>query len=153
MTFTQLNAILKNFLMGWLLVLGLEEGYVECATLCVKSWVILKSENSVGWPTVTVSASKQLIRASGLRRQRRQNWENAVLPFLVVCDQIVRFQSHLVARFSIWSLWTNEYTYLLKVQTALWPSFKCHQSRRCFRMEGALTLIFWKSESSRDIKK
>jgi hypothetical protein len=25
--------------------------------------------------------------------------------------------------------------------------------RRCFRMEGALTLIFWKSETSRDIKK
>ena len=27
--------------MDWLLVLGLEEGLVECATLCVKSWVIL----------------------------------------------------------------------------------------------------------------
>ena len=32
----------KNFLMGWLLVLGLKEGMVECATVCVKSWVILK---------------------------------------------------------------------------------------------------------------
>ena len=31
----------KNFLVGWLLVLGLEEGLVECATVCVKSWVIL----------------------------------------------------------------------------------------------------------------
>ena len=40
-TFTQLTARLKNFLMDWLLVLGLEEGLVECATLCVKSWVIL----------------------------------------------------------------------------------------------------------------
>ena len=27
--------------MGWLFVLGLEEGLVECATLCIKSWVIL----------------------------------------------------------------------------------------------------------------
>ena len=27
--------------MGWLLVLGLKEGLVECATLCVKSEVIL----------------------------------------------------------------------------------------------------------------
>ena len=35
-------ARLKNFLMDWLLVLGLEEGLVECATLCVKSWVILR---------------------------------------------------------------------------------------------------------------
>ena len=25
--------------MDWLLVLGLEEALVECATLCVKSWV------------------------------------------------------------------------------------------------------------------
>ena len=41
MTFTQLYTRLKNFLRGWLLVLGLEEGLVECATLCVKSWVIL----------------------------------------------------------------------------------------------------------------
>ena len=31
----------KTFLRDWLLVLGLEEGLVECATLCVKSWVIL----------------------------------------------------------------------------------------------------------------
>ena len=35
-TFTQLN-----FLNGWLLVLGLKECLVECATLCVKSEVIL----------------------------------------------------------------------------------------------------------------
>ena len=27
--------------MGWLLYLGLKEGQVECATLCVKSEVIL----------------------------------------------------------------------------------------------------------------
>ena len=41
-TFTQLTTRLKNFLMDWLLVLGLEEGLVECATLCIKSWVILR---------------------------------------------------------------------------------------------------------------
>ena len=40
-TFTQLTARLKNFLMGWLLVLGLKEGLVECATVCVKSEVTL----------------------------------------------------------------------------------------------------------------
>ena len=40
-TFTQLNARLKNFLRSWLLVLGLKECLVECATLCVKSEVIL----------------------------------------------------------------------------------------------------------------
>ena len=42
MTFTQLYTRLKNFLRGWLLVLGLEEGLVACATVCVKSVVILK---------------------------------------------------------------------------------------------------------------
>ena len=41
MTFTQLSERLKNFLRGWLLVLGLKEGLVECATVCVKSVVIL----------------------------------------------------------------------------------------------------------------
>jgi hypothetical protein len=40
-TFAQLSARLKNFLRGWLLVLGLKEGLVECATVCVKSVVIL----------------------------------------------------------------------------------------------------------------
>ena len=38
-TFTQLNARLKNFLNGWLLVLGLKKFLVECATSCVKSLV------------------------------------------------------------------------------------------------------------------
>ena len=41
MTFTQLTTRLKNFLRGWMLVLGLKEGLVECATVCVKSEVIL----------------------------------------------------------------------------------------------------------------
>ena len=31
----------QDFLVGWLLNLGLKEGLVECATVCVKSWVIL----------------------------------------------------------------------------------------------------------------
>ena len=44
-TFAQLSTRLKNFLRGWLLVLGLKEGLVECATVCVKSVVIL--DNSV----------------------------------------------------------------------------------------------------------
>ena len=40
-TFTQLNARIKEFLRGWLLVLGLKKCLVECATLCVKSEVML----------------------------------------------------------------------------------------------------------------
>ena len=40
-TYTQLTARLKNFLRGWLLVLGLKEGLVKCATVCIKSEVIL----------------------------------------------------------------------------------------------------------------
>ena len=39
--FVQLSVRHKNFLGGWLLVLGIKEGLVECATVCVKSVVIL----------------------------------------------------------------------------------------------------------------
>ena len=41
-TFSQLSARLKNFLGGWLLVMGIKEDLVECATVCVKSVVILE---------------------------------------------------------------------------------------------------------------
>ena len=41
-TFTQLTARLKNFLSCWLLILGLKEGLVERATVCIKSEVILR---------------------------------------------------------------------------------------------------------------
>ena len=40
-TFTDLTAIFEDSLMGWLLGLGLKEGLLECATVCVKSEVIL----------------------------------------------------------------------------------------------------------------
>ena len=46
-TFTQLTARLINFLMDWLLVLGLEKGLVEFATVCLKSWVILISVSNI----------------------------------------------------------------------------------------------------------
>ena len=45
--FTQLTERLKNFLMSWLLVLGLKEGLVKCATVCIKSEVILNEYISV----------------------------------------------------------------------------------------------------------
>ena len=47
-TFTQLTARIKNFLMDWLMVLGLNEGLAECATLCLKSWVILTCSRVYG---------------------------------------------------------------------------------------------------------
>ena len=40
-TFTQVTTRLKNFLRRWLLVLGLKECLVKCATMCPKSEVIL----------------------------------------------------------------------------------------------------------------
>ena len=40
--FVQVNSRLLEFLMRWLLVLDLKEGLAECATVCVKSVVILK---------------------------------------------------------------------------------------------------------------
>ena len=35
------NIFIQNFLVDWLLILGLKEGLVECATVFVKTWVIL----------------------------------------------------------------------------------------------------------------
>ena len=49
--FTQLNVTLKIFLRGWLLVLGLKACLVECATLCVKSEVMLIVSN---WKWITI---------------------------------------------------------------------------------------------------
>ena len=48
----------SNFLRGWLLVLGLKECLVECATLCVKSEVIL----------VLVSTYRPNVKRSYLKR-------------------------------------------------------------------------------------
>ena len=42
-TFAQPSVRLKNFLGGWLWVLGIKKGLVECATVCVKSVVILEA--------------------------------------------------------------------------------------------------------------
>ena len=39
--FAQVNSRLMEFLMGWLVVLGLKKCLVECATVCIKSEVIL----------------------------------------------------------------------------------------------------------------
>ena len=39
--FTQVTPRLKNFLVDWLLPLGLKEGQVKCATVCITSWVVL----------------------------------------------------------------------------------------------------------------
>ena len=65
-TFTQLTARLTNFLIDWLLVFGLEEGLVECATLCIKSWVILML------PIVNCSTSMSLSSSMLLLKNVRQ---------------------------------------------------------------------------------
>ena len=46
-TFTQLTTRLENFLVDWLLVLGLKESLVECTTVCFKSEVILDYNNNM----------------------------------------------------------------------------------------------------------
>ena len=61
-TFAQLSARLKNFLRGWLLVLGLKEGLVESATVCVNSVVILTSclgpKKQDVWPKINFTQMK-----------------------------------------------------------------------------------------------
>ena len=77
--------------MDWLLVLGLEEGLVECATLSVKSWVILqrKVQNNGGTTTNWLSISASVffystsIKSGGVER--------CMAPFLpapLLCNEI-----------------------------------------------------------------
>ena len=64
MTFAQLSARLKNFLRGWLLVLGLKEGLVECATVCVKSVVILINVSELALEGTFSTIAMQMLRFS-----------------------------------------------------------------------------------------
>ena len=57
MTFAQLTARLKNFLRSWLLALGIKEGLVECATMCIKSEVILTIIATTTTTTTTTAAA------------------------------------------------------------------------------------------------
>ena len=68
-TFTQVTAILKNFLVGWGLVLGLKEGLVECATVCVKSWVILKKVAELD-SGLEVTCRKELRRVEEMEKDK-----------------------------------------------------------------------------------
>ena len=52
----------KNFLMGWLLVLGLKESLVECETVCVKSEVILIKRLYVKWIDIFLPKSENKTR-------------------------------------------------------------------------------------------
>ena len=68
MTFTQVNARLKNILRGWLLVLGLKECLVEYATLYVKSEVILRHMMGHVWTS--------LIQGMNVE------WSDSIMPLL-----------------------------------------------------------------------
>ena len=57
---TQLTARIENFLMGWLLILGLKEGLVKCATVCVKSEVILTLLHSACKKSANFSPDERL---------------------------------------------------------------------------------------------
>ena len=58
-TFIQLIERLKSFLRDWLLVLGLKKCLVECATLCVKSEVILLFMAETGFKVFSRGVPKE----------------------------------------------------------------------------------------------
>ena len=80
-TFSQLTARLKNFLRGWLLVLGLKECLVECATLCIKSEVILISNQET-----TISLRQNLLGDSFLVRTKD------LKQYFTICAPVFKFQ-------------------------------------------------------------
>ena len=73
MTFTQLTARLKNFLRGWLLALGIKEDLVECATVCVKSEVILKYMDFALLVSIHRNLSNDLVSVYSFRIRCRQS--------------------------------------------------------------------------------
>ena len=79
MTFTQLTARLKNFLRGWLLVLGLKECLVECATMCVKSEVILTylGKESKCWEAFSLFCNDEELQARFLENL---SWHHTETP-------------------------------------------------------------------------
>ena len=65
MNFTQLTAKLEFFLMGWLLVLSLKKGLVECGTaVWVKSEVILTVDACCSFKVVTNSIKEFQVKKS-----------------------------------------------------------------------------------------
>ena len=94
-----------------------------------------------------------------------KTWENGYYLLSAVAEAIFLLWQNLARTYVQLPLpqWGAGNVYLLvlsswKVNIAENPivvMFVCLfvYSRRCFGMEGALTLIFWKSETIRDIKK
>ena len=82
-TFTQVTARLKSFLLGRLLVLGLREGLIECATVYIKSEVILKNvyltPKSKACNTLGVRRSKKKLLSANLKKERclnlKKSWQ------------------------------------------------------------------------------
>ena len=101
-TFAQLSTRLKNFLRGWLLVLGLKEGLVECATVCVKSAVILGMVSLSCWcHALVLPTSKAETYGSQIRNLSFEN-----------NSAIERHKTSLVFRLgpeglSFWSNWSK----------------------------------------------
>ena len=69
-TNTQLTTRLKNFLRGWLLVMGLKEGLVECATVYVKSVVIISNRVLLVYGEFTLCLTKIKNKLSNLNTRR-----------------------------------------------------------------------------------
>ena len=85
--------IKKNFLRSWLLILGLKEGLVECATVCVKSENILilkarktrKSWNIYHfWTNIPQNDQCALLEISGM-----YNWSHIVLTLLQTISHLI----------------------------------------------------------------
>ena len=89
-TFAQLSARLQNFLRGWLLVLGLKEGLVECATVCIKSAVILQK----GIPTKK-DLRRHLKFAHEKDISKKKQCDNCNVPFFGIGKNHLKI-SHIV---------------------------------------------------------
>ena len=78
--------------MGWLLVLGLNESLVECATMCVKSVVnkvlLINVNNKKCAPKIIFSDENLFFKNSDIFLHRKLTLKVRILPFLTTFVQL-----------------------------------------------------------------
>ena len=88
-TFTQLTARLKNLLRGWLLVLSLKAGLVECATVCIKSEVILANTNA----NIDLITKPNHFRVKVLKLEVFFTKPFDIFPMIIMAIRVVEFSN------------------------------------------------------------
>ena len=106
--FVQVNSRLMEFLNGRLLVLVLKECLVECATVCVKSVVILKSLCLIFLWIECISASFLTWPCNAfVKRTRKQASSSHFVPCMSNCNNETESEK-------VWKLWMTFFQFVIQ---------------------------------------